>query len=227
MAPSLARSNRVSRPTKIFKLREIGAFSLFFLNCLYIRDMKKLLLILLSLTLCACQSQTKYTASSSKKACDVTSEEETCNSKDDTKTTFNEISFDEAIQYFTQEKSGVLYFEFSSCPWCKEAKPILKKVAKDNGIDIQYVKVRDEEKNRLYTDEQKAIIEPYIQDYMSNNDEGILTLYVPLVLVVKNGKAIDGHEGTLESHDATERKMTDDEKKELTQIYTKLMGEAK
>lgn len=126
-----------------------------------------------------------------------------------------------------KKKSGVLYFEFSSCPWCKEAKPILKKVAKDNGIDIQYVKVRDEEKNRLYTDEQKAIIEPYIQDYMSNNDEGILTLYVPLVLVVKNGKAIDGHEGTLESHDATERKMTDDEKKELTQIYTKLMGEAK
>ena len=40
---------------------------------------------------------------------------------------------------------------------------------------------------------------------MSNNDEGILTLYVPLVLVVKNGKVIDGHEG----------------------IYTKLMSEAK
>ena len=189
--------------------------------------MKKLLLILLTLTLCACQTQTKSTASTSKKACDVTSEEETCNSKDDTKTTFKEISFDEAIQYFTQEKSGVLYFGYSSCPWCNEAKPILKKVAKENGIDIQYVKVRDEEKNRLYTDDQKAIIEPYIQDYMSNNDKGILTLYVPLVLVVKNGVVIDGHEGTLDSHDATERKMTDDEKKELTQIYTKLMGEAK
>ena len=40
-------------------------------------------------------------------------------------------------------------------------------------------------------------------------------------------KPLIGHEGTLESHDATERKMTDDEKKELTQIYTKLMGEAK
>ena len=161
------------------------------------------------------------------KACDVTSEEEKCNEKDNTKTNFNEINFDEAIQYFTQEKSGVLYFGFSSCPWCKEAKPILKKVAKDNGIDIQYVKVRDEEKNRLYTDEQKAIIEPYIQDYMSNNDEGVLTLYVPLVLVIKNGKIIDGHEGTLESHDATERKMTNDEKEQLTKIYTKLMSEAK
>lgn len=187
--------------------------------------MKKLLLILLSLTLCACQAPTKSTTSTSKKACDVTSEEEKCNEKDNTN--FNEINFDEAIQYFTQEKSGVLYFGFSSCPWCKEAKPILKNVAKDNGIDIQYVKVRDEEKNRLYTDEQKAIIEPSIQDYMSNNDEGILTLYVPLVLVVKNGKVIDGHEGTLESHDATERKMTNDEKEQLTKIYTKLMSEAK
>lgn len=45
-----------------------------------------------------------------------------------------------------KKKSGVLYFGFSSCPWCKEAKPILKKVAKENEIDIQYVKVRDEEK---------------------------------------------------------------------------------
>ena len=93
--------------------------------------MKKLLLILLTLTLCACQTRTKSTASTSKKACDVTSEEETCNSKDDTKTAFKEISFDEAIQYFTQEKSGVLYFGYSSCPWCNEAKPILKKVAKE------------------------------------------------------------------------------------------------
>ena len=111
-------------------------------------------------------------------------------------------------------------------PFEGDPRYILKKVTKENGIDIQYVKVRDEEKNRLYTDEQKAIIEPYIQDYMSNNDEGVLTLYVPLVLVVKDGKVVDGHEGTLESHDATERKMTNDEKEQLTKIYTKLMSEA-
>lgn len=108
--------------------------------------MKKILLILLSLTLCACQTQTQAKHSSSKQACDATSTEEKCDSTDDTKIKFNEISFDEAIQYFTQEKSGVLYFGFSSCPWCKEAKPVLKKVAQENGIDIQYVKVRDEEK---------------------------------------------------------------------------------
>lgn len=52
--------------------------------------MKKFLLILLSLTLCACQAQTKSTNSTSKTACDVTSEEKTCNTQDDTKTNFNE-----------------------------------------------------------------------------------------------------------------------------------------
>ena len=52
--------------------------------------MKKLLLILLSLTLCACQAPTKSTTSTSKKACDVTSEEEKCNEKDNTKTNFKE-----------------------------------------------------------------------------------------------------------------------------------------
>ena len=105
-------------------------------------------------------------------------------------------------------------------------KGVYEEFLNENHIDIQYVKVRDEEKNRLYTDDQKEQIQPYIQDYMSNNDEGVLTLYVPLVLVVKDGKVIDGHEGTLDSHDATERKMTDDEKEELTKIYTKLMSEA-
>lgn len=58
-----------------------------------------------------------------KKACDVTSEEEKCNEKDNTKTNFNEISFDEAIQYFTQEKSGVLYFDFQVVLGAKKLNP--------------------------------------------------------------------------------------------------------
>ena len=57
---------------------------------------------------------------------------------------------------------------------------------------------------------------------MSNNDEGVLTLYVPLVLVVKDGKVVDGHEGTLESHDATEKKMTDDRKKRVNKNLYKI-----
>lgn len=74
--------------------------------------MKKLLLILLSLTLCACQAQIKPTSSTSKKACDATSTEEKCDSTEDTKTKFNEISFDEAIQYFTEKNLAYYILAF-------------------------------------------------------------------------------------------------------------------
>ncbi len=184
--------------------------------------MKRILLFIFCLSLCACQAQTQ-TKTENKKACDASSVEEECDSQTQISAAFTEISFDEAIQYFTEKKSGVLYFGFESCPWCKEAKPILKKVAKELGVNIYYVKTRDDDKNLLYTDEQKAQIQPYIQNYMSNNDEGVLTLYVPLVLTIKDGQVLDGHEGTLDSHDATERKMTKKEKKKLTKIYTKLL----
>ena len=191
--------------------------------------MKKFILLLSLLCLCACQAQTtpSQKKSSSQLACDATNVKEDCDTTDTKTIEFHEISFDEAIQYFTQQNSGVLFFGFSSCPWCKEARPILKKAAQEKGLDIQYVKTRDEDKNRLYSDEQKAQIEPYIQEYMSNNDEGELTLYVPLVLVVQDGKVVDGHVGTVDGHDATKRKMTKKEKKELTKIYQKLLSEAK
>ena len=184
--------------------------------------MKRILLCILCLSLCACQTQSTSTTTN-KKACDASSVEEECDSQTKSSATFTEISFDEAIQYFEEKKTGILYFGFESCPWCKEAKPILKKVAKNLGVDIYYVKTRDEDKNLLYDDEQKAQIQLYIQDYMSNNDEGVLTLYVPLVLAVQDGQVIDGHEGTLDSHDATERKMTKKEKKKLTKIYTQII----
>lgn len=184
--------------------------------------MKRILLCLLCLILCACQAQTN-TTTTQKKACDASSVEEECDTQTTSSASFTEISFDDAILYFTDKKSGILYFGFESCPWCKEAKPVLKKVAKELGVDVFYVKTRDEDKNRLYSDDQKEQIQPYIQDYMSNNDEGVLTLYVPLVLAVQDGQAIDGHEGTLDSHDATERKMTTKEKEKLTKIYTEIL----
>jgi hypothetical protein len=46
---------------------------------------------------------------------------------------------------------------------------------------------------------------------------------VPLVICIKDGTATDGHEGTVDDHDATERSMTEQEKKQLEQIYIQMM----
>ena len=48
-------------------------------------------------------------------------------------------------------------------------------------------------------------------------------LYVPLVVSLKKGKAVDGHESTVKKHDASKRQMTKQEKKRLENRYIKLM----
>ncbi|MDX8416884.1 conjugal transfer protein TraF [Absicoccus intestinalis] len=157
-------------------------------------------------------------------ACDPTAECEESKTKT-TEEGFVEISMDEALTYFTEKKSGILFFGFNACPWCKEARPILKKVADKKNVTVYYVKVRDEDKNLLYSDEQRVELTKYIPKYMSKNkkEDNKLWLYVPLVIHVKKGKAVAGHEGTVKNHDATKRKMTKKEKKKLEKTYTKIL----
>ena len=186
--------------------------------------MKKLICILiLSLGLCACSKPAEKQNDGTINACDVT-----CDG-DDTEDSIElkEISMDEAIRYFTEKKSGVLYFGFEKCPWCQEAKPSFYDLCKSYGIDILYKKTRDDDRNLLYTDEQKEKFTPYLKDYMSNNDEGVLTLYVPLIVYIKDGVVVDGHVGTFDEHDAHERKMTEKEKEDLNKIYIEIVKQVK
>ena len=59
----------------------------------------------------------------------------------------------------------------------------------------------------------------YTKQFMEKDDDGEYQLYVPFVVVVKDGKAVSGHIGTVDGHDAHERSMTDKEKQELKKLY--------
>lgn len=184
--------------------------------------MKILTLVLISLVLVGC-SQVE-----SQKASSGCSEEQACAAAETTQSAQLEpISFDDAIRFFTDKKSGLLYFGFENCPWCQEAVPVLEEAAWVNDIPIHYIQTRDAEGTLLYTDKQKEEILPYIKNYMSNNDEGVLTLYVPLVLVIRDGEVAAGHVGTVDDHDAHERTMTEEEKQELMIIYEKMIDQLK
>ena len=211
-------------------------------DTLYVRkevtEMRKFFIFLLCLLLTGCQTAAPSGKEDSNQQADKTEstsgcpeEEPGCIAADDTagEHQFNEISFDDAIAFFTEKKSGVLYFAFKACPWCQDALPVLTKAIEETGVNVNYIVTRDdtEDHNRLYTDEQKALIQPYIEKYMSENDEGVMTLYVPLVLVVKDGVAIDGHVGTFDEHDAKERDLTVDEELELEKIYIEMLEKAK
>ncbi len=203
--------------------------------------MKKIFVFLLCLLLTACAANTSNGSNDTEKEEEKTEttdnnsgcpeEEPGCIAADGVEMPkqFTEISFDDAIAVFTEKKSAVLYFAFTACPWCQDALPVLTKAVENTGVPINYVVTRDDtdDHNRLYTDEQKEQIQPYIEEYMSENDEGVMTLYVPLVLVVKDGVVIDGHSGTFDEHDAHERDLTVDEELELEKIYTELLEKAK
>ena len=45
---------------------------------------------------------------------------------------------------------------------------------------VVFIQTRDENRELEYTDEQKARITPYIEEYMSENDEGELTFVCAL-----------------------------------------------
>ena len=66
---------------------------------------------------------------------------------------FKEITMADALSTWRDNKSAVIVFGFTSCPWCQEAYPVLDKVADEKNVDIFYVRTRDEEGELTYTDE--------------------------------------------------------------------------
>jgi len=139
------------------------------------------------------------------------------------------ISMDEAAKML-DSGSGVIYFGFAGCPWCRNAVPVLLNAAKSTELDtIYYVNVRPDSKkendirdeytldSRNKAKKTKDAKESYYQvllalannlnDYVLKTDSGKKVntgekrLYAPTVVVVKKGVVIGFHEGTYAEHD--------------------------
>lgn len=135
---------------------------------------------------------------------------------------FYEMSASEFIDDLESDSDGIYYLGFPDCPWCKELKPIIEDVAKKYGITVNYVQTRDENRNLLYTEEQKEKIISYLGDYLETDDEGNKVIYVPMVINLKNGNVVSSHIGTVDGHDAHERTMTEDEIKQCEETIEKI-----
>lgn len=114
--------------------------------------------------------------------------------------------------------SGIIYLGFPNCPWCKEATPILNSVAKAKNVkEIYYYNHKDIRQNN--TKEYQALVS-LLSDFLTADEDGNKKIYAPTVIFVQNGKIKGIHVGTVDTHDATKRKMTSDEKKQLKKIYS-------
>ncbi len=189
--------------------------------------MKKLMIAFLSIVVLAGCSSTG-TKDDSKKddkknVCDVDcdtadmSEYETMKEADHV---FKEASFKQAIDMLKDEKfTGILYFGYPACPWCEEAVPIMNEVAKKHNLPIYYVNKKSQD-NIDHPEWEKEATKLLDEAYgLDKDDDDNPRIYVPEVVVVKEGEVISHHMGTIESHDATERKMSEDEIRVLKKIY--------
>ena len=141
----------------------------------------------------------------------------------------------EEVMNILENGTGVIYFGFPECPWCRNAVPVLIDAAQEMGIDTIYYfnalsirdkKSLDESGNIVVeedgTEEYKKLVETLydvLTPYEGLNDESIKRLYFPTVVYVKDGQILSSTIGTVDSQDDPYVALTQDQYNELKQIY--------
>lgn len=143
-------------------------------------------------------------------------------------------TYDEVMDIL-KNKTGVIYFGFPECPWCRNMVPVLADAAKElgikniyyfNALDMRDIKSLDDNGNIVTekegTKEYYELIETLgdsIGSYEGLNDDSIKRLYFPTVVFVKDGKILNAHIGTLDSQEDPYVVLNKNQKNELKNIY--------
>lgn len=123
---------------------------------------------------------------------------------------------EEEVMPFLEKETGIIYFGFPSCPWCRNAIPVLIDVAKENSMPIYYFDVLQLRKTENETYDQ---IKQRLDDYLLTDDEGVKKLFVPDVYFLKDGEIVSRHIDTVPSQKDAKIPFTDEQYTELKGIY--------
>lgn len=160
--------------------------------------------------------------------------------KIDEKNPFIYASYKEVVDLL-ENGTGVIYFGFPECPWCRNMVPVLSDAANELGVDkIYYFNALDMRDKKSLDDKGNIVIEKegtdeyynlveimydYISVYEGLNDESIKRIYFPTVIFVKDGDIIGSHVGTLDSQEDPYVVLNDSQKNELKNIYIDYMND--
>ena len=150
------------------------------------------------------------------------------------------IGLEEAIDIIKND-TGVIYFGYPSCPWCRNAVPVLLDAASSTSLDTIYyvnaynirdVKEIDDDGNIVTTNEGDSlyddlleVLDDILDPYTITDDNGEVIdlgekrLYVPMVLFVKNGEVVSYHLSTVDSQEDPSISLNDSQRDELYNIY--------
>ncbi len=152
---------------------------------------------------------------------------------------------EEEIINLLENGTGIIYFGFKTCPWCRSMIEELEKTAKEKNLDkIYYLdisNIRDtlalDENDKIVTEKQGSstyykivkFLEEYLKEYTLTSKEGKIIktgekrLFAPTVLAVSNGEIRFFHEGTIDSQKNGYEKLTEEQKGSLRKIFSDLI----
>ena len=141
------------------------------------------------------------------------------------------IPYDNRIEYlnekevlkFLEDGTGILYFGYNTCPWCRNMVPVLIDSVVENDYDIIYYA----DSHKLDISSIKDELFSKLDSYLSVDEEGNKGLAVPDVYFVKDGIILGHHLGTVDSYTNPYVEMTDSEKQELKDIFGEFIKELK
>lgn len=162
------------------------------------------------------------------------------------------IDDDNTVKYVTEEKAikllkegrGVIYFGFSTCPWCRSLVSTLTDVAEDKNETIYYLDILDirstfkiensklnktKDGSKGYYELLKLLDneleEYYLTDEAGNEyDTNEKRLYAPTLVAFNKGKITSIHVGTVESQKSGFDELTEEQVDELEEIIEKLIN---
>lgn len=158
-----------------------------------------------------------------------------------------DIPVNNKIKYATFEEitslldngTGIIYFGFPKCPWCRRTLPVFFKACNEYNIDKIYyynaLELRDvkhlDASGNIITDKQGDekyyyLIEK-LNDYLGNyeglNNPDIKRLYFPTYVFIKDGNIVGVQISSVKSYTSTKEDMTDDQKTELLNTFKKYL----
>lgn len=133
--------------------------------------------------------------------------------------------------------TGVIYFGFPECPWCRNAVPVLLEAVSETTLEeIYYLNIKDIRDSKSLDANGKIVVEKegtkgyykiieslndYLDPYTGLNDDTIKRLYAPTVVFVRNGTVVAIHVDTVESQTDPYTPLNKEQRQELKEIYLK------
>lgn len=155
----------------------------------------------------------------------------------------NKVVYDDlkGAREFLKNGTGIIYFGFPNCPWCRGILPTLLDVVEDSSLDKLYYVDMTDKRDTFEVEDKKAvktkdaseeyydlleILDEYLDKYIIEEDDKEYDtkekrIYVPLVVAVKDGKVMDAVTSPvkLDEGQTAFDKLTDKQKDDLKKLF--------